>query len=118
MTIEELARVSGVTTRTIRAHQSAGLVPPPSLDGRVGRYGDDHLSRLRAIRALQRRGYSLAAIRDLMTAWERGRSLGDVLGLEPTPGVESAGTEWFEELFAGYPETMSGWAALAQPSRN
>ncbi|HYX44158.1 MAG TPA: hypothetical protein VE760_03880, partial [Acidimicrobiales bacterium] len=31
---------------------------------------------------LQDRGFSLAAIRDLLTAWEEGRSLSDVLGFE------------------------------------
>ncbi len=82
MTIDELAREAGVTTRSIRAYQTSGLLPHPRLSGRVGVYHDGHLARLRYISHLQERGFSLAAIRDLLTAWEEGRSLSDVLGFE------------------------------------
>lgn len=82
MTIDELARRAGVTTRTIRNHQTAGLLPPPRLVGRVGYYDDGHLGRLRLIAQLQEQGYSLAGIAGLLEAWERGRSLADVLGFE------------------------------------
>ncbi|HYX43705.1 MAG TPA: MerR family transcriptional regulator, partial [Acidimicrobiales bacterium] len=67
MTIDELARAAGVTTRSIRAYQTAGLLPHPRLVGRVGRYDDGHLARLRYIGHLQDRGFSQAAIRDLLT---------------------------------------------------
>ncbi len=82
MTIDELARAAGVTTRSIRAYQTSGLLPHPRLAGRVGVYDEGHLARLRYIAHLQDRGFSLAAIRDLLTAWEEGRSLSDVLGFE------------------------------------
>ena len=82
MTIDQLAREAGVTTRSIRAYQTSGLLPHPRLSGRVGVYDDGHLARLRYIAHLQERGFSLAAIRDLLTAWEQGRSLSDVLGFE------------------------------------
>ena len=36
MTIDELARRSGMTVRNIRAHQSRGLVPPPEVEGEPG----------------------------------------------------------------------------------
>jgi DNA-binding transcriptional MerR regulator len=82
MTIDELARRAGVTTRTIRNHQTAGLLPPPRLVGRVGHYDEGHLGRLRLVAQLQEQGYSLAGIAGLLEAWERGRSLADVLGFE------------------------------------
>ena len=82
MTVDELARRAGVTTRTVRNHQTAGLLPPPRLVGRVGRYDEGHLGRLRLISQLQEQGYSLAGISGLLQAWESGRSLGDVLGFE------------------------------------
>ena len=82
MTIDELARRADVTTRTIRNHQSLGLLPPPRLVGRVGYYDGGHLARLRLIAQLQEQGYSLAGIAGLLEAWERGRSLADVLGFE------------------------------------
>ncbi|HEX2700054.1 MAG TPA: MerR family transcriptional regulator [Acidimicrobiales bacterium] len=82
MTIDELARRAGCTTRNIRNHQTAGLLPPPTLVGRVGRYDDGHLARLRLITQLQDQGYSLAGIASLLQAWEQGHSLADVLGFE------------------------------------
>ena len=36
MTIDELARATGMTVRNIRAHQSRGLLPPPEVRARTG----------------------------------------------------------------------------------
>jgi len=82
MTIDEVAREAGTTTRNVRAYQTRGLLPPPRLVGRVGVYGPEHLARLQLIARLQERGYSLAAIDDLVRAWQEQRSLGDLLGGE------------------------------------
>jgi len=82
MTIDELARRAGTTSRNVRAHQTRGLLPPPLMVGRVGHYRDDHLVRLAYIDRLQERGFSLAAIRDLLKGWDEGRSLTEVLGFE------------------------------------
>lgn len=80
--IDELARTAGTTVRNIRAYQDRGLLPPPRLAGRVGIYDDAHLARLRLIGQLLARGYTFAVIKDLLFAWERGRDVRDVLGLE------------------------------------
>jgi DNA-binding transcriptional MerR regulator len=108
MTIDELARAAGTTTRTIRAYQTQGLLPHPRLAGRVGVYDEGHLGRLRYIAHLQERGFSLAAIRDLLTAWEEGRSLSDVLGFEgalTTPWTDEApgavDADQLREMFPG-----------------
>lgn len=61
-TIDELARRVGMTTRNIRAHQTRGLLPPPSIEGRTGRYGPEHVERLELIRRLQDQGLNLQAI--------------------------------------------------------
>jgi DNA-binding transcriptional MerR regulator len=82
MTIDELARVSGVTTRNIRAYGSRGLLAPPTLAGRVGHYGPEHLARLRLIARLQERGYSLAAVADVLESWSTGKAFHQMLGLE------------------------------------
>lgn len=63
MTVEELAAASGVTVRNVRAYNTAGLLPPPQLQGRLGLYGDEHLQRLDLIRALRDQGFGLPAIR-------------------------------------------------------
>ena len=66
MTIDELARRTELTVRNVRAYQSRGLVPPPTLHGRTGYYGEDHVARIRLIRALQSEGFNLEGIRLLI----------------------------------------------------
>jgi DNA-binding transcriptional MerR regulator len=82
-TVDQLGTLAGLPVRTIREYQTIGLLPPPRRSGRVGLYGPSHLRRLQLIARLQERGYSLAGIGDLLTAWRDGDALGDVLGLEP-----------------------------------
>lgn len=83
LSIDELARQTGLPVRTIREYQSVGVLPAPERRGRVGIYRPSHLSRLELIARLQRRGYSLAGIRDLLASWRHGADLGEVLGLAP-----------------------------------
>jgi DNA-binding transcriptional MerR regulator len=66
MTIDELARASGMTVRNIRAHQSRGLLPAPEVRARTGYYGPEHVARLQLIQELQGEGYNLAAIKHLL----------------------------------------------------
>jgi DNA-binding transcriptional MerR regulator len=65
-TIAELAALSGMSSRNIRAYQSRGLLDPPLRHGRVAYYGAHHVARLALIRALQLQGFSLEAIRHLV----------------------------------------------------
>jgi DNA-binding transcriptional MerR regulator len=55
--------------------------------GRVGVYGEQHVERLALISRLQRRGYSLAGIRDLLAAWQAGGDLTTLLGVDPGPSA-------------------------------
>jgi DNA-binding transcriptional MerR regulator len=80
--IDELAREAGTTVRNVRAYQDRGLLPPPRRSGRVGLYTDAHLARLRLIGHLLERGYTLGNIDELISAWERGQDIGELLGLE------------------------------------
>ena len=80
--IDELAREAGTTVRNVRAYQDRGLLPPPRRSGGVGIYTDAHLARLRLIGHLLDRGYTLANIAELISAWERGQDIGELLGLE------------------------------------
>jgi DNA-binding transcriptional MerR regulator len=66
LTIDELARRTGMTVRNIRAHQSRGLLPPPEVRGRTGFYGPEHVARIDLVRELQDEGFNLAAIRRLV----------------------------------------------------
>lgn len=92
MKIDELAQRAGTTSRNVRAYQERGLLPPPRLVGRVGFYGEGHLARLRHIATLLDRGFSLASIRELFDAWERGYGLPELLGFE-----EALAAPWDEE---------------------
>ena len=60
--IEQLARTAGVPVDTIRFYQGKGLLDAPRRQGRVTWYGDTHLERLRRIRELQQRGFTLTVI--------------------------------------------------------
>ena len=61
-------------------------------------FNDTHLTRLRLITSMLDRGYNIAHVREMLSAWEEGKNLGDVLGLE----TAIVGTWTTEE-----PETMS-----------
>jgi len=81
LTVDELARRARLPVRTIREYQTLRLLPAPRRRGRVGVYGQLHLDRLAAIGRLQGRGYSLAAIKDLLDAGDAG-GLAAVLGVD------------------------------------
>jgi DNA-binding transcriptional MerR regulator len=65
-TVDEVARLTGTSVRTIRWYQSEGLLPSPRRSGRVALYDDDHVARLESIRDLQAHGLTLTAIRRLL----------------------------------------------------
>ena len=67
--VQEVADLAGITVELLRSYQSKGLLPAPRHEGRVAWYGERHLERLRLIRDLKERGYSLRAIE---RAVERG----------------------------------------------
>jgi DNA-binding transcriptional MerR regulator len=86
--LQDLADLTGVTSRTIRFYVAQGLLPSPGRVGPGATYGPGHLARLKLIRQLQREHLPLAEIRG------RLESLGDaaVVALveapstPPTPG--------------------------------
>lgn len=90
--IDDLARNAGTTVRNVRVYQDRELLPPPRREGRAAIYSDAHLVRLRLIINMLERGYAFAQIKEMLSAWEAGRSLADVLGLE-----EVMGASWAEE---------------------
>ncbi|MFL6160524.1 MAG: MerR family transcriptional regulator [Marmoricola sp.] len=80
--IDDLARASNVTVRNIRAYQERGLLHAPRREGRVAIFDDSHLSRLKIITSMLERGYTSVHITEMLSAWEAGADLADVLGLE------------------------------------
>jgi len=76
LTIDDLAREAGLSVRNVRSHQARGLLPPPEVQGRIGYYGPEHISRLRLIQELQGEGMKLDGIKRLL---EGSRGTGDGL---------------------------------------
>ncbi len=66
LTIDELGRRTETTVRNIRAYQTRGLLPPPTIRGRTGYYGPEHVARLGMIQAMQAEGFRLDAIQRLL----------------------------------------------------
>jgi DNA-binding transcriptional MerR regulator len=82
-TIDELASVARLPSRTIRFYQSRGALMPPEIRGRVAYYGHAHVERLKLIAQLQDRGLRIDAIRDLLASIDRGElDLAEWLGVE------------------------------------
>jgi DNA-binding transcriptional MerR regulator len=81
-TIDQLAALSGVPSRTIRYYQSKGTLPAPERRGRVALYRGEHVERLKVIAELQDRGLRLDTIREVLAQIEKGGdSLQDWLGM-------------------------------------
>ncbi|MBL3667563.1 MerR family transcriptional regulator [Streptomyces sp. M2CJ-2] len=86
--MEELARRAGITVRTLRFYRERKLIPPPRREGRIAWYDDRHLARLRTITALLERGHTLNGIAELAEAFDHGRDVGELLGMD-TPTEET-----------------------------
>lgn len=72
MSVEELAERTGVSVRNIRAYQTAGLMPSPRLQGRLGFYNHGHLGKLELIRDLRLQGFRLEAIKRMLDKTPQG----------------------------------------------
>lgn len=66
-----------MTVRNIRAHQSRGLLDPPTVEGRTGYYNQLHIDRIDLIRELQEEGFNLEAIRQILAT--AGETPGELL---------------------------------------
>ncbi|MEU3103216.1 MerR family transcriptional regulator [Streptomyces griseoflavus] len=80
--MEELAELVGITVRTLRFYRERKLIPPPRREGRIAWYDDQHLARLRTITALLERGHTLNGIAELAEAFDHGRDVGELLGMD------------------------------------
>ena len=74
ISLNELAKESGVPERTIRYYISRGLIPGPMRGGRGAKYTPQHLAGIQTVRQLQGAGMTLAEIE-----YEFARDAGDRL---------------------------------------
>ncbi len=80
--LDELAQVSGVSVRNIRAYRERGLLDAPRRHGRTALYDDYHLSQLSTISQLLAKGFTSAHIAEFFTSMRKGADLADILGLQ------------------------------------
>jgi len=70
--VDELAELAGITVDLVRSYQSRGLLPAPEHEGRVAWYDKRHLDRLRRIRDLKAKGWSMRTIGEALNDRDRG----------------------------------------------
>ncbi len=103
--IGELAHAAGIPVRTLRYYQERKLLPPPRREGRIAWYSQAHLSRLRVIGQLLDRGHTLGGTGELLSAWEQGFDLAELLGFE-----RAMSAPWSDEVLV--PVTVDSISAL------
>lgn len=80
--LDDLARISGVSARNIRAYRERGLLDSPRRVGRSAYYDDYHLSQLKTINQLLRRGFNSTHIAEFFASMRQGADLADILGIQ------------------------------------
>ena len=66
LSIGKLAASGGVSVETVRFYQRRGLLPQPTRDEGIRRYGSDDVRRLRFIKQAQAAGFTLEEIKELL----------------------------------------------------
>jgi len=98
-TVDELAAATGLPTSTLRLYRHRGLLDPPLREGRRAFYESRHVAQLEMIGRLKDRGYSLAAIREMVELYRNGGSLGSILGDDLAGGTMLELSSLLEALF-------------------
>ena len=80
MNIGEVAKLSGISAKTIRYYESVGLLPKPLRAANGYRYyRENDLQTLRFIHRSRNLGFTIKDIRDLLGLWQdTGRASADV----------------------------------------
>jgi DNA-binding transcriptional MerR regulator len=103
--ITELARLSGLTVRTVRYYLQQRLLPSSGLRGPGARYDAGHLARLQLIRRLQAEHLPLAEIRRRLeagaTTQDRHAPGGRLHPQVVPPAAEAGGRSHWERITLG-----------------
>ncbi len=112
MRIGELADQAGVTTKTLRFYEQAGVLPPPDRTSAGYRdYDETVLDVLRFVRAAQAAGLTLAQVRDVIAV--RGS---DVLPCQHVLDLLDGHARELDERIAGLLVTRAEVERLRQRS--
>jgi DNA-binding transcriptional MerR regulator len=125
--LDELSALSGVRARNIRAYRERGLLDPPRRGGRSAYYDDRHLSQLRTINELLRKGFTSAHIAEFLSSTRQGHDLAGILGLQQAifgpprqtaaaaVDIDADGDEAKRLLQYGLAEVVDGRLTLVNP---
>lgn len=72
--ISVAARLVGVSPRTLRSYEAAGLIEPQRTEGNRRLYSDADIERVRRIVELTRQGVNLAGVKVILEMEERMKS--------------------------------------------
>lgn len=123
--LEDLARISGVSARNIRAYRERGLLDSPRRVGRSAYYGERHLDQLTAISQLLAKGFNSAHIADFFAALRGGKDLADALGIQasdwcrpttPALNVDPAGEDVRSLVEFGLVHIVDGSVEVTDPA--
>lgn len=122
--LEDLARISGVSARNIRAYRERGLLDSPRRVGRSAYYDERHLAQLTAISQLLAKGFNSAHIAEFFVALRRGQDLADTLGIRrsdwrahvPTLDVDPADDDVRALVEVGLARVVDGATELTDPA--
>lgn len=88
-TIEKLAELTGTTRRTIRYYIQRGLLQKPTGAGRGSRYTDEHLQRIRQLKAWQEQGTPLERMKALLAGKPESFELREAAAAYPVSAPRS-----------------------------
>ena len=78
MQISDLAKMLGITTRTIRLYEQLGLVEPPKrTDGKVRYYEKKDIKRFKFVLKVKELGLSLEEMKELADLFEKEKKVPD-----------------------------------------
>ncbi|OBK70240.1 MerR family transcriptional regulator [Mycobacterium sp. 1274761.0] len=129
--LDDLAGISGVSSRNIRAYRERGLLDPPRRQGRSAFYDDYHLSQLKTINQLLRKGFNSAHIAEFFARMREGHDLAAILGVQHAIlgaraddtrperlvlAIDPKGDEAQRLIACGLAERVENSIALVQPT--
>ena len=108
--LEELADITGLKTRTIRHYIQQKLLLGPDSLGRTATYSDYHRDRLRVIKELRRRRYS---IEDIRKTFRHARPDEEIrIEILPLPESETPSRQEVESALGFVQEQQAAMAPL------
>jgi DNA-binding transcriptional MerR regulator len=113
--IADLARLSGVSVRTIRYYLAQGLLPASGESGPGAHYGEDHLNRLRLTKRLQAQHLPLAEIRTQLERLSEHQIAGLVeAGAQPVREAQSSALEYVRSILQPRPPITPPAMSMAE----